>query len=362
MNLNKTLGRVATTLVAGAMLTALAMPAYATTGVTGDGETAVSSFTITKHLTKEQKTMTPNVSFSFTVDEATNVEETHNGVPVSDGIDGGVTVNDDNETADFAPGDTLNSATDLTDTVTFDVNVGLFPLAGIYKYTITENDFTYDGITKDTNVLDLYVYIQNGDNGLEVAYTELVDPDGGSEGKGLKTDSFTNDYDSNGAALHDLVVYKVVSGNAANMSESFTFKVKIKGETGEKYYVEIGTYKDGTFTAKPDKTSILSSGTDGEFTLGNGDAIKVYGLDGDDAYTVEELNDNTNGYTLKIDDTEDADGITNGIISADKTIKYENAKNASTPTGIVMNVAPYVLLVVVAAAGCFVFLRKRRED
>lgn len=361
MNLNKTLGRVATTLVAGAMLTALAMPAYAAS-VTGDGETAVSSFTITKNLTKEQKTMTPNVSFTFTVDEAKDVEETRNGVPVSDGVDGGVTVNSADGSADFVPGDTLDNNTNLNDTVTFDVHIDAFTLAGIYKYTITEDDFSYDGITKDTNILDLYVYIQNGDNGLKVAYTELVDPDGGNESAELKTDSFTNDYDSNGAALHDLVVYKVVSGNAANMSATFTFDVTIAGETGEKYYVEIGKYENGTFTATPSSTQILTSGIAGEFTLGNGDAIKVYGLDSNDTYTVEELEDNTNGYTLEINGTADSDGITTGTISSDETIKYENAKNASTPTGIVMNVAPYVLLVVVAAAGCFVFLRKRRED
>ena len=48
--------------------------------------------------------------------------------------------------------------------------------------------------------------------------------------------------------------------------------------------------------------------------------------------------------------------------SATNVIEFNNNKESVTPTGIVMNVAPYVLLVVVAAAGCFVFLRKRRED
>ena len=41
---------------------------------------------------------------------------------------------------------------------------------------------------------------------------------------------------------------------------------------------------------------------------------------------------------------------------------FINTRDAVSPTGIVMNVAPYALLVVVAAAGCFVFMRKRRED
>ena len=48
MNLNKTFGRVATTLVAGAMLTALAMPAYAATSApTTDDETITFNSTLT---------------------------------------------------------------------------------------------------------------------------------------------------------------------------------------------------------------------------------------------------------------------------------------------------------------------------
>ena len=367
MNLRKNLGRVASTIVATALLASVAtVPAFAA-AVTGDGETAVSSFTITKHLTKEEKTMTPDVSFTFTVDAAENVNETRNEIPVSDGIEGGVTVSTDDASADFVPGDSLDNRTDLTDTVTYNVNVGSFTLPGIYKYTITEDEVTYDGITKDSNVLNLYVYVVNGANGIEVAYTELVDPDGGEGSteeapKEAKIDNFTNDYDSDGTDLHDLTLYKVVSGNAANMSEEFTFNVTVNGEKNEKYYVEIGTYADGVFTATANRTQILTSGTSGEFTLGNGDAIKVYGLDSNDKYTIEEEDDNTNGYKLKIDDANDEDGIKEGTITADTTVKYENAKNASTPTGIVMNVAPYALLVVVAVAGCFVFLRKRNED
>ncbi len=369
----KSIGRIAASFVATAMLATMAIVPASAAPVTGDGTNAVDSFTITKHLTKEDKTMTPKVDFTFTVNAATATNEKRNGIPVTSGVEGGVTVNDEDDSADFAPGDGLDNSTDLTDTVTFDVNLDKFSLAGIYKYTIAEDEVTYDGITKDPNVLDLYVYIQTDASGsLKVAYTELVDPDGGVGSTEetpveAKTDSFTNDYDSiNKTALHDLVLYKVVSGNAANMSEKFDFTVKIDGETGEKYYVEIGKYtEEGGFVATPNSTMILTSGTaSSSFKLGNGDAIKIYGLDSNDTYTIEEVNDNTNGYTLKINDIADDDGITTGTISSDTNVVYENNKNASTPTGIVMDIAPYAVLVVIAAAGCFIFLRKRhaKED
>lgn len=378
MKLSKNLGRIATTFLATAMLASVsAVPAFAEDGSKYE-PTEGSTITITKHLTKEAKTMTPNVSFEFEVEEATQVEEERNGVPVSDGVDGGVTISSTDDSADFTPGSSLDSSTDLTDTVVFNVNLNAFEgVPGIYKYTITEKDFDYDGIDKDENVLNLYVYIQNDNvnGGVKVAYTELVDPDGGEGStpqnpKEVKTDEFTNDYDSAGNDLHDLVVYKVLTGNAASMSDTFGFTVKVDGEDGEKYYVEFGTYAvpegetEPVFTADGTKDPIvITSGTvSSEFRLGNNDAVKIYGLDSDDSYTIEEKDDNTDGYELKINDVDDNDGVTTGTIDSDTAVKYDNNKTVSTPTGVVMNVAPYVLLVVVAAAGCFVFLRKRRED
>lgn len=393
MNLNKTFGRVATALVAGAMLTALAMPAYAeqpdetvpTTPIIQGDPNAIEegdSFYITKYLTKEEKTMTPNVEFKFEVNPVTGVNETRNGIPVSNGISSGVTADATDGTAKFAPNGTLDKNTKLSTQVKFNVNLDAFPEPGIYKYSIYEKDLnpSYGGITKDVNTLNLYVYIENDEEngGLKVAYTELVDPDAvkipdEDTGKALKVDSFTNDYDSQGTALHDLTVYKVLTGNAATMTDTFDFTVKVDGENGEQYYVEFGTYEvpdDADASASPvfivDQSKdpiVLTSGTpSAKFKLGNNQAFKVYGLDSNDAYTVTETTANQDGYSVKIDGGADEDGVTNGTINADKVVQFDNYKNASTPTGIVMNVAPYVLLVVVAAAGCFVFLRKRRED
>lgn len=355
----KTLTVSAMSLALMASVTAMpAMAASVTTDGTGAG---LTSFTITKNLTKEANTMVPNTTFNFEVKAATaGVNETRSGIPVSNGIEGGITVASG---AAFTPGEALNSQTSVTSTATFNVVGNSFTTPGIYKYTISEVDGDYDGITYSTNVLNLYVYVQNDGGKVIVKYTELVDPDGGTEGGEAKTDSFTNDYDSNGNQLHDLVLYKVVSGNAANMGEKFTFSVKIDGETGEKYYVECGKYESGTFTATEGETFILTSGTaNTNIQLGNNEAIKIYGLDDNDSYTITEQNANTNGYSLKINDAADGDGVINGTINADTNVKYENTKSATTPTGIVMNIAPYALMVVIAVAGVAVFMRKRVEE
>lgn len=353
--------RLAAAVMAGAMMVSMVgMTAFAAP-VTPDS----TSFTITKNLTKEEKAMTPNVSFEFTVDEVTVSDKTRNGIPVSSGIDGGVTVSTSDDSADFTPNGSLNNNTSLSDTVTFDVNLNVFNgVPGIYKYQITENDVTYDGVTKDSNVLDLYVYIENDtvNGGVKVAYTELVDPDGSTDGGENKTDSFTNVYTTN-----DLILYKVLTGNAANMGEVFDFNVTIDGAEGEQYYVEVGTYQapagggDPVFTVNG-TTEVLISGTSTEFTLGHNGAIKVYGLSADDSYTIEEEGGNTNGYSLKINDATDDDGITTGKISADSVIKYDNHKEATAPTGIAMTIAPYAIMVVAAAGVAFLFLRRRHSE
>ncbi len=181
---HKILRRTAATFLATTMMESLtAVPALANSVTDTQGDTA-DCFTITKYLTKESTTMTPNVSFTFTVSPATVTNEVRNNIPVSSGIADGVTVSATDNSADFAPNGSLDDSTKLSDKVTFDVNLAVFGgVPGIYKYTIEEDAVSYDGITKDNNVLDLYVYIQNkSDGGVEVAYTELVDPDGGEGG------------------------------------------------------------------------------------------------------------------------------------------------------------------------------------
>ncbi len=86
---------------------------------------------------------------------------------------------------------------------------------------------------------------------------------------------------------------------------------------------------------------------------------------------------NTNGYVTTAASENDtitnqSEGLTTVVGSVDiaenpneqttKDVVYTNRRDSVAPTGVIMIVAPYVLMVVIAAAGCFVFLRKRRDD
>lgn len=145
--------------------------------------------------------------------------------------------------------------------------------------------------------------------------------------------------------------------------DSFKFTINVGSSTSsKKYLIDVNGMKE-----------ILSSGINKDVTLGNGDTVTIYGLGKDDNYTITQNHETKTGYETSATRNDSEISLGEDLklaygsgedenISEAQNVVFTNTKSASTPTGIVMNVAPYVLLVVVAAAGCFVFLRKRRED
>ena len=188
MKLNKTIGRVATTLVATAMLASLAaVPAFAE-GDPGYFEKDV--FTITKHLVLPENCFTPTKQFNFVIAPAdkdiANEQLTEAELEVgteygpANGVDSlayAAFQADPAETVAGKGGKTVSTvSTDIA------VDVEKFDHAGRYKYIVTEQSFADDDFKYDGNKLVLYVNIKNAkdDDGkdiLSVDYVELVDPD-----------------------------------------------------------------------------------------------------------------------------------------------------------------------------------------
>ena len=144
------------------------------------------------------------------------------------------------------------------------------------------------------------------------------------------------------------------------MDATFTFKVKVNSIDKKAKYKVVVTRKgkvDPTITSIDANTEISIN------DIGKGDSIKIYSLAKNDTYTVEEDKANTNGYTAKINGEADADGkIENKVVNDDVVVKYENNKEAVTPTGIIMNYAPYIAMLAAACVLAVVFFNRRRED
>lgn len=359
MNLNKTFGRVATTLVAGAMLTALAMPAYATNYNPANG----IKFSKTIDMTAAQGATVPNVTYGYAINPGKAVGATQTTPEIKAGI-AGATITDK---VTFASTDTIGENKKVAQSVTVKFDGVQFPTAGIYRYVITETDPATPvaglATSEQDNTIYLDVYVTNGDNGREISYYQMVTSPDAPTGSAYDDEAkFTGDEDA--YTTYTLTVTKNVEGDMADMTAKFSIDVDFTNlSNGTKVTV------DGIASSEA-----VSNAVSVNKSLGDDEIMTITGVPADAVYSVVENLENKAGYTVTYtyDDSEAKNATTgtdeyttvsnSNMSSADHDVVVINTKTASAPTGIVMNVAPYVLLVVVAAAGCFVFLRKRRED
>lgn len=346
---NKHFRRFAAALMAGTMMVSMfGVTAFATEPKN------ITSMDITKTVTAESNVLMPNSSFSFTVasgSAGTTVDAGNKQVSVNAGVEGGAyfDVVEDNKVytgnVTFTPDQTDNSETVQ---LLFDATV--FGKPGVYRYIIEENGTTYDGVTKDTATYTLDLWVTDPDaDGEDFIVEGAVAYKDGSESKATSI-TFDNEYVTNNLSLK-----KVIDGNQGNLEETFTFKVTITGADGEKYATDYPV---------PGGTAELVSGEEYTFTLGHNDIVNIYGLSATDNYTIVETQ--ADGYTTTIEGADVMDESTrtsNGnVATGDDAVVYTNTKQVTPPTGVVLNVAPYVAMVALAGVLAFVFLRRRNNN
>lgn len=230
---------------------------------------------------------------------------------------------------------------------------------GIYHYTVkekipAEND-KYEGITYDTNEYDLYVFAEVDTNGkIQIASIIAVK-------NGDKVDlGFTNDYGKTNDTTHDVKIVKEVTGNMGDKAnDAFNFTVGVNGQAGELYKVVYAA----TSTAAPTTTSVTSGSTIKIEGIKDTGYIQIFGLTANDTYTVTEDNYSTSGYKTYVGTDKTTENRTaTGKVTADNTsVTVENRKDNASPTGVIMTIAPYALMVVLAGAFAVVFLTRRNR-
>ena len=365
MKLNKTIGRVATTLVATAMLASLAaVPAFA--------ENATVTFNKTIDMSSAVNASVPNVSYSYSVTPGTPVTGNATTPEIKAGDANDLSIS----TISFSPADDADVANNkITKSATVTFAPGAYTAPGIYRYTVTETDPSDPDMTCDTDTytLDVYVTRDETTDAIEVAtavwtrgtpITPTLDKDNnavyGANEEQARAAKITGDEDA--YTTYSLTVNKTVSGQMADAGRKYDFTVDLAGlDNGAKVAV------DGEKTETGASNGVLSL-TGIQLQPNDDYDVVITGLPSDAMYTIVESLNESEGYTVTVGDTEltYADGeysttqATQGKQNVSVTVN--NKRDSVSPTGIVMDVAPYALLVVVAAAGCFVFLRKRRED
>lgn len=371
----KSIGRIAASFVATAMLATMAIvPASANTGVTepAEGANNITAIDVSKVVTTDGNTYAPNTSFTIEVTEGEGktFDDGTGSVTAVAGIAGGLKGTTIRSQPNYVEGEE-GSQTVVAPQASYKfdgtlaVDNDVFTKPGIYHYVVKETTDSYDGIAYSTETYDVYLYVtNNSDYSDYVVSNVVVVKNGQTDAKSDLT--FTNDYGKNNNGTHDVKVTKVIAGTLGDKEhDTFSFTVKVNGAEGEVYKV---VYTNDAV----EHTTYVVSGDDNAITVpgvGDQDYIQIFGLSENDTYTVTE-NDVTNGktndgYTVTDSDKSTAAGTVSGKVTVDgTTATITNTKDASTPTGIMMDIAPYAVLVVIAAAGCFIFLRKRhaKED
>ena len=224
-----------------------------------------------------------------------------------------------------------------------------YDTVGIYTYEIAEvvdDDAHTAGVAYNTQKLLLKVtVIQTEDGRIRVAAVHLGNEDGDKVGQVVNT-----------YAAGTLDVTKTVAGLMGDQNKPFHFTATLTRPAGLVMDSTIGFTVAGVeqrdFAPDWDDNGVCTV----SFTLKHGQTASLTNLPYGMAYTVAEADYTAEGYTTaKTGDS--------GTIAADTvTAAFTNTKGGNVDTGVLLDSAPYALLLVLALAGGAVMLLRRRAN
>ncbi len=360
--------KMVTTVLAGVMVMSMGMNAFAE--VPDDG------LTITKTVTTDGNTYAPNTTFNFEVTPGTGKDDEQDNLAAPDevvvypGVADGLRVEGE---AVFAPDSrdgALPSEEYTNNIAKIKIDSTVFKNPGVYHYQVSEvipqDEDKYEGIKYDESVKDLLVYVVRNNDGTFAVDGVIEVKDGQKVGQGTGV-SFTNNYGKHDPnqpgsdTTHDITVTKEVTGNQGDQSKVFNFAISVTPASEGEIY-KLVKISNGT------ETFVQAIGaTDMDVIVGlkSGESVKIYGLSENDSYSITETDANQDGYTTTAtgDNVNDDQTGSAGRLDADnKAATVTNARNISTPTGIILTFAPYILMVAAAGVLAVMFLRKKREE
>lgn len=334
-------------LIAGAlalsMMCAMATPAFANREL----NYGMSEITITKNykLTNPE-TVSPEEEFKFTIvpDGVTDAAEgvTKENMPVPE-----------IGTVKFFEGEAGK-----TGSMSKKVKITLpddYWSVGVYSYIIRETAGNTAGVNyygKDI-VLKVTVIEQDGKTRVAAVHTEEPGENGYDTEKGegsSKKDDFDNTYSAG-----ELDVTKTVNGNLGDKRKHFNFSVVFKKEAGKDFNstvtASVAGLEDKNFTINWDENGEFKY----DFALADGQTASFDNLPYGVTYTVTEAA--CDGYTTE------KTGDTGSINTAVQTAAFTNTKDGEVDTGVILDNAPYILMLAVVAGGAMTLvIKKRREE
>lgn len=236
---------------------------------------------------------------------------------------------------------------------------------GIYTYQVKEVDGGTLGMTYDDTTYTLQVRVANkmvngkiDSTGAKVCYVTM-------KADGVKESSVKNTYNAS-----NLTISKNVEGNMGDRDKEFDFKVTLKVPAGKTLRSTINV-PEGSAITWTDEVGTVT------FKLSHGESFTLMNLPYDIEYTVDEMNGTTalkqddkinNTYQVSYDTNktgtigtgEGKIAPTDGVISTEVTNTWGDD---TIDTGVILDNAPYILMLAVVAGGAMTLvIKKRREE
>lgn len=230
--------------------------------------------------------------------------------------------------------------------------------AAIYRYKVTENQGKLTPITYDDTAYQLDVYVNNSGDVTALVAKKLNEDENATEGNKVPI-KFENTY-----STEDLSIEKKVEGITGEKEREFNFTLKIEKSDCLTEGAKIVTMKHSGNSAKEDVE--LTVGQETAFKLKSGEKLALTDLPAGTVYTVKEKEANTDGYTTVVAAkgsavTNEKDGIYT-IQDGENAITVTNTRNEITPTGIILNIAPYAAALLLAVVAAVFFVVKRKNS
>lgn len=340
--------------VAAAMIATMAMPSFAARPTPNVGADGLVTITKNYKVVGSEEKKAPAETFTFTVTPGATVNGAEKTVEKSEATTiPAMAANSNEKTVAF----TTALTADGTGTFTVDVANLNITKPGIYYYTVTETASNTAGVDYAANPMIMVITAGYADDGEDSTLSYWV---------GLHDSKVFNDKNKpfeNTYTAGSLNVTKKVTGSLGNKDKKFKIDVTFTAPAGKTVKSTITYVNDGEKSIAPAAWTLNEDTNRYEATvtveLAHKGSVQFNNIPKDVTYIVEEQDYSREEYTATYEDSK------SGTIANDvKSTTITNKRGDDTiDTGVILDNAPYMLMLAVVAGGAMMLvIKKRREE